>query len=301
MTDPAHARAAASEPIGDASWVNISDPASPVLDEIAAREGFHPLDIEDCRHRNQIAKVMEHEGYTFIVFKILTFDSKNLDLQFDDFDVFITAKGVVTVEELDGATIVQRAASRVQAAHAQKPWRIVHAIVDVAVDDYLPALDAISDLIDDLETTVLQKPSPAALHRALGLKRALIEFRRNATAMREVVNHLLRTAPKDRSIYLRDVYDHLVRIIDFIETYRDLVSGSLDIYLSSIANRTNDIVKVLTIYGTVALPLIVLTGFYGMNIDLPFQHSPHAFLIVSSAMILSTVGIIFYFWRRGWL
>jgi magnesium transporter len=139
------------------------------------------------------------------------------------------------------------------------------------------------------------------LQRALDLKRILIEFRRNATAMREVLNHMLRDAPRDRQVYLRDVYDHLVRIIDFIETYRDLVSGALDIYLSSIANRTNDIVKVLTIYGTLALPLIVITGFYGMNLDLPFQHTPHGLMLVAGLMITSTVGIMWYFRRKGWL
>ena len=119
--------------------------------------------------------------------------------------------------------------------------------------------------------------------------------------MREVLNHMLRDAPRDRLVYMRDVYDHLVRIIDFIETYRDLVSGCLDIYLSSVANRTNDIVKVLTIYGTIALPLIVITGFYGMNMDLPLQHSPHGLVLVVALMLGSTAGIMWYFRRRGWL
>jgi magnesium transporter len=155
--------------------------------------------------------------------------------------------------------------------------------------------------IDDLETVVLNDPTPQALHRALSLKRSLIEFRRNAAAMREVVNHLLRDAPREQVAYLRDVYDHLVRTIDLIETDRDLVSGALDIYLSSIANRTNEIVKVLTIYGTIALPWIVITGFYGMNLRLPFQESGHGLAIAVGLMITSAVGVVVYFWRRKWL
>src|SRR5207247_8671203 len=115
------------------------------------------------------------------------------------------------------------------------------------------------------------------------------------------VHHPPLTPPRNRYIYLRDVYDHLVRILDFIETYRDLIAGSLDIYLSSIANRTNEIVKVLTIYGTIALPLIVITGFYGMNLDLPLEHSTHGLVLVMGLMAASTAGIMVYFRRKGWL
>ena len=164
-------------------------------------------------------------------------------------------------------------------------------------------LDQIGTAIDDLESAVLERPTPETLQRAFGLKRILIEFRRNATAMREVLGHLLRTAPpgEERYLLLRDVYDHLVRVLDFIETYRDLVSGALDIYLSSVANRTNEIMKVLTIYGTIALPLIVITGFYGMNLHLPGQEATHAFGFVLALMTASTLAVIWFFRRRGWV
>src|SRR5262249_47256903 len=111
----------------------------------------------------------------------------------------------------------------------QTPWALTHALIDTAVDDYLPVLDRIGECIDRVEEAVLYDPCPEVLQRILGLKRILIEFRRNATSMREVLNHLLRATQsgEDRYLYLRDVYDHLVRVLDFIETYRDLVSGSL--------------------------------------------------------------------------
>lgn len=290
-------------PIPGTPWVNIKDPASAELDTIAAREGFHPLEVEDCRHRNQIAKIAEHEAYSFIVVKTIRFDARAVELHFDDLDIFVKPPQLVTVEEKGGGTIIDRAVQRIEKNHAQRPWRIVHAVLDVTVDDYLPVLDALGDLIDQLESDVLENASPSALQRALDLKRLLIEFRRNATAMREVLGHLLRSAPdrEDRYVYLRDVYDHLVRVLDFIETYRDLVSGTLDIYLSSIANRTNEIVKVLTIYGTIALPLIVITGFYGMNLGLPLQHSPYGPLFVVGLMSASTLAIIVYFRRKGWM
>ena len=288
-------------PLAEAPWLNLTDPNSPELDAIAARENFHPLDVEDCRHRNQTAKVSEDEHYVFIVIKTIRFDRATLELEFDDFDIFVKSTGVFTVQEKNGGTLVERTCQRLQRANAQRPWRIVHALLDVVVDDYLPVLDTVGDIIDELESAVLQDPSPKTLHRALHLKRVLIEFRRNATAMREVLNHLLRNAPRDRSVYLRDVYDHVVRVLDFIETYRDLVSGALDIYLSSIANRTNEIVKVLTIYGTIALPLIVITGFYGMNISLPLQQTPHGLALVLGIMAASTIVIVLLFRRKGWM
>ena len=288
----------------EASWVNVRDPASPGLDRVASEEGYHPLDVEDCRHRNQIAKVMPHERYTFIVIKTIRFDEAALDLEFDDFDLFISEKSLTTVQEDPECSVADRVATRLRDEKAPVgPWRVGHAILDAAVDEYLPVLDRLGEVIDSVESDVLEDPSPQVLQRILVLKRVLIEFRRNAAAMREVLNSLIRTTQPgdDRYLYLRDVYDHLVRVLDFIETYRDLVSGSLDIYLSAIANRTNEIVKVLTIWGTVALPLIVITGFYGMNLDLPFQHTAHGMALVVGLMSASTVGIILYFRRKGWI
>lgn len=294
----------AARPIPDAPWINFADPAAPGLDLVAAEMGFHPLEIEDCRHRDQIAKVMEHETYSFIVIKVIHFAEVECDLTFEDFDLFVTPERLITVQEHGRDTLVERVVRRMQVNPTRdRPWRLVHAILDEAVDEYLPVLDRIGSAIDILEADVLEDPSPKTLERAFGLRRVLIEFRRNATAMREVLNHLLRSAPpgEERYQFLRDVYDHIVRTLDFVETYRDLVSGALDIYLSSIANRTNEIVKVLTIYGTIALPLIVITGFYGMNVPLPFQETSHSLFFVVGAMIASTAGIVVYFKRRGWV
>lgn len=300
MGDPA----GFERPLSDAPWINLKDHSSPALDRVAEEERFHPLDIEDCRHRNQIAKVTPHEAYTFVVIKTIRSDEAGMDLEFDDFDLFITPKSLTTVEEASACMVADRVAVRLRSEPGPlPPWRIAHAILDTAVDDYLPVLDKLGDAIDAVEADVLVNPSPEVLQRILNLKRVLIEFRRNAAAMREVLNHLLRNSqPGDESyLYMRDVYDHLVRVLDFIETYRDLVSGALDIYLSAIANRTNEIVKVLTIWGTVALPLIVVTGFYGMNLHLPLQDTTHGTLLVAGLMTASTVGIVLYFRRKGWI
>jgi magnesium transporter len=142
------------------------------------------------------------------------------------------------------------------------------------------------------------------LGRIFKLKRNLIEFRRAAGGMREVVNALVRREGgllSDKfDPYLRDVYDHVVRTTEFIETYRDLLSGALDIYLSAVANRTNEVMKVLTIWGTIALPMVIITGFFGMNLPLPWQHSPYGTWYAVGLMSLTTVATLLYFKKKKW-
>jgi magnesium transporter len=131
-----------------------------------------------------------------------------------------------------------------------------------------------------------------------------VEFRRVASGMREVVNSLARREKgllgDDLDPYFRDVYDHIIRTVDLIETYRDLLSGALDIYLSAVANRTNEVMKVLTIWGTVALPLVIITGFFGMNLHLPWANSPHGTVYACGLMAISTISVLLYFKGKRW-
>jgi len=151
---------------------------------------------------------------------------------------------------------------------------------------------------------VLEQPDPETLARIFALKRKLIEFRRVAAGMREVVNALMRREKgllgDDLDPYFRDVYDHIIRTVDMIETYRDLLSGALDIYLSAVANRTNEVMKVLTIWGTVALPLVIITGFFGMNLKLPWANNAHGTDYAVALMAVSTISILVYFKIKRW-
>ena len=182
--------------------------------------------------------------------------------------------------------------------------KVFYYLLDELVDAYMPVLDDIAEETSDIEAEVLEKPDPPMLRRIFVLKRKLIEFRRIAGGMREVVNGIIRREHgimgDDLDPYFRDVYDHLVRTADLVETYRDLLTGSLDIYLSAVANRTNEVMKVLTIYGTVALPLVIITGFFGMNLKLPWMESPYGALYAIALMVLSTLGVLYYFKRKHW-
>ena len=334
--------------VPEVRWYHLADPSSPALDQLAAHFGIHPLQVEDCRHGRQTARVEEHERYTFVVIKVLgqargghqgkqpaaaPHASKaaaapgetspvhahpphskaapaTVRLNFEDFDIFLGRDFLLTVDEGE-CSFIPAVARRISVEPTlQTPDCIAHAIIDTAVDQYLPALDHLGDFINQLEDRVLRRPSPETLREIFRVKRTLLDFRRVATAMREAVNGLIRrydssnaaTRPRERElrIYYRDVYDHVVRIIDFVETYRDLLTGSLDIYLSAVANRTNEVMKILTIYGTVALPFLVFSGFYGMNIPLPLQESRYMPFLLALIMVVCALGIYAFFRRKHW-
>ncbi len=284
------------------AWFDVADPNSPQLDELARCFGFHELQVEDCRHRAQRAKTEEYESYLFVVLKPV--ESTNGELEFEDLDVFLGAGHIVTVHA-QAPLLLEKVRQRAEQAHVGRPDRLFYILLDTIVDQYLPVLDAMADDISEIETLVLRRPGPDLLADIFRLKRKLIEFRRVTGAMREVVNTLMRREGgligDDLDPYLRDVYDHLVRTSEFIETYRDLLTGALDIYLSAVANRTNEIMKVLTIWGTIALPLVIITGFFGMNLHLPWMNSLHGAAYAAGLMLLSTLIILLYFRLKRWM
>lgn len=286
--------------LSNLAWYDVADPASPELDELAQRFGLHPLQIEDCRHRPQRPKTEEHDHYIFAVLKHM---HNHGELAFDDIDVFLGPDFLITVRAGDSA-VLESVRARAEQEGVNRLDRLYYLIVDHIVDAYQPVLDKIADDISDIEDAVLDKPDPEMLAQIFMLKRKLVDFRRVAGGMREVVNDLIRREKgllgDDLDVYFRDVYDHIVRTVDMIETYRDLLSGSLDIYLSAVANRTNEVMKILTIWGTVALPLVIITGFFGMNLKLPWEDSYQGTFFVLGLMAFSTIAVLVYFKIKRW-
>jgi magnesium transporter len=281
-------------------WFDVADPLSPELDELARRFGLHELQIEDCRHRPQRPKTEEHDHYLFTVLKHM---HNHGELEFDDIDVFFGPDFLITVRSADSA-VFEGVRARAEQENLDRLDRLFYTIVDQVVDGYQPVLDKLADDIADIEDVVLDQPDPEMLARIFALKRKLVEFRRVAGGMREVVNDLIRREKgllgDDLDLYFRDVYDHIVRTVELIETYRDLLSGTLDIYLSAVANRTNEVMKILTIWGTVALPLVIITGFFGMNLKLPWEGSYAGTAFVLALMAVSTIAVLFYFKMKRW-
>lgn len=282
------------------AWFDIDDPASRELDELAQRYGLHELQIEDCRQRPQRPKAEEHDHYIFAVLKHIHNEG---ELRFDDVDLFLGPDFLISVRKAD-QRVLDGVRARAEQEGADRLDRLFYMIVDQIVDGYQPVLDKFAEEISDIEDVVLDCPDPETLGRIFTLKRKLVDFRRVAGGMREVINSLARREKgvlgDDLDPYFRDVYDHVVRAVDMIETYRDLLSGALDIYLSAVANRTNEVMKVLTIWGTVALPLVIITGFFGMNLKLPWSSDPHGTRYAVILMGVSTVAILAYFKKKRW-
>jgi magnesium transporter len=277
------------------TWHDIADPNDPELDRLAAEYHIHPLHVEDCRHRGQRGKVEEAPGYEFVVLKPVQM-SPDLELTFHDLDVFIGDDWVITVREGDPRTS-GNLLQPIHAAASLGPAQVLYRIFDATVDSYLPVTDRIDDLIDELEELVLADPEPDVLSRIFRTRKMLIELRRILVNTRDVAAHLYRTEhsliPRDLIPFLRDVYDHVARNLDLVETQRDLLAGSMDVYLSSVANKTNQVMKVLTVLGTIALPVLVISGYFGMNLKgLPLSESGYGTLIVSGLMIVTTLLLL---------
>lgn len=277
-------------------WHEIRDPQDPELDRLAERYRLHPLHVEDCRHRGQNAKVEESRGYLFAVLKTVSI-APDGSLLAGDLDVFLGRDYLITVEEEDcppARRVIEQVRGGASGLRADQAF---YRITDGMVDSYLPVLDHFSEVIDELEDQVLDRPTPEALARIFDSKRSLILLRRLLVNSRDAAGQLQRSETelihREMWPFLRDVYDHVSRHLDLVEMQRDLLSGSLDIYLSSVANRTNQVMKVLTVLGTIALPALVISGIYGMNLKgLPWADSPHGTALVSGVMAATTVVLL---------
>ena len=287
-------------------WHNIVDPASAELDRLAQRYNLHPLHIEDCRQRNQRAKIEEGQGYLFTVLKPVRIDKEeNFDAV--DLDLFLGPDYLITVLETDCPELRDLIDRVKQTMTAEtRADRIYYRIVDEVVDSYLPLLDRLNDGIDELEDRALEAPTPELLQSIFATKRTLIFLRSVLVNTRDLAAQLQRIEfpgiGHDLGPYFRDVYDHVARNLDMIEIMRDLLNGTLDVYLSSVANRTNQVMKVLTVLGTIALPALVVSGLYGMNVKgLPGAESPYGLGIAIAAMALMTATLLWILKRFDWL
>jgi magnesium transporter len=287
-------------------WYHVEEPESPVLDRLAQEFGFHELEIEDCRHLRHTAKLEEYENHIFLIANTLHFVPETLGVWFGELDIFLGQDFVVTVHA--GPTrSVREVLPRVQAiAKLQRPDRVVYALLDSMVDRYLPVLDEIGDRICKIEDEISASTSAKTLEDIFALRRGLTEFRRVLSSMREMVNALMRhRAPyyrADMAAYWRDLYDHIVRATSEIEAQRELLASVLEVYLTSVANRTNEVMKILTVWATVSLPLVVITGYFGMNFDhLPLLQSKTGVLITTVGMIALPAVLLIWFRKRGWI
>ncbi|MGA7952439.1 MAG: magnesium/cobalt transporter CorA [Gloeobacterales cyanobacterium] len=294
-----------TEIVGGVCWTDFDNPQDPEFDEMARSLNFHPLALEDCHNDIQLAKIDDYGAYLFIIFNPLHLDPTSMDLQIQEVEVFLGKDYLVSVHDQPCASIEQaiRDAARFS---IKSSGRLFHALIDNTVDQYLPVLDAIGEQIDVLEDQAYEGPSAKFLEDVFTLKRSLITFRRAVGFQREMLNTLLRydneLIPRDIQPYLRDVYDHVLRAQEMVESYRDLLTGILDIYLTSLSNRTNDVAKLLALIGTLFVVPTLISGVFGMNVPLPYglNDNPQAFWWVIGGTVVITGSMLSWFKYRGW-
>lgn len=293
-------------------WYELSSPDDPKLQELADRFGFHPLHLEDARSDDERIKVEQTPTYTFAVLKPvrLATPGSSAAISFSTIDIFAgKADGetfFITVSDPDCRNSREALERARKSGADEMPARLLYLILDTIVDLYFPAIDAFDDQIDDLEDRVVARPEPVVLQGVFTIKRQLVDLRRVLVGTRDATLHLQRDPGSiidaEHQPFVRDIYDHLVRLLDSVETQRDLVNNSLDIYLSSVANRTNEVMKVLTVLSTGVLPVLAISSIYGMNVKgLPFEDSPHGALYAALIAAASTVVLLLFLRSRRWL
>ena len=287
------------------SWYALDNPDSPELDELAQRFHLHPLHVEDCRSHGERVKAEETPDYLFVILRSVE-RLKSARIEFKKVSIFVGRDFCITVAD-SSCPGIRNALERARRKEPnQHPSRILYIVFDTLIDSYASVLDWFAEEIDRLEDGVLNCPEPRILQEIFEKKRSLIQMRRVLGNTRDVCLHLQRDGEPliepDLWPFFRDVYDHVARNLDTVETLRDQVTNTLDVYLSSVANRTNEVMKVLTILSTIALPSLVISGIYGMNLKwIPFANSPYAPLVVFGAMIIATLGLLLLLRKFRWI
>ncbi|MGC8915379.1 MAG: magnesium/cobalt transporter CorA [Thermoanaerobaculum sp.] len=288
------------------AWLRILGLDSNAVRELGERAGVHPLVLEDALNAGQRPKAEEHEGFLFLVVDVPSFAGGKLDEVQVSFLLFPNL--VVSIEERPNAffTGVERRLAAGQGRLFDLGCDyLLYALLDAAVDHYFPVLESIGENLENLEERLLAQHDQVlpTLHQ---LRRDLLRLRRSLWPLRDAVGSLLRDdSPKVSAavrVFLRDVQDHTLYLLDIVETYREMAASLLDLYLSAVAQRSNEVMKVLTVIGTIFLPLTFLVGVYGMN----FQHMPElawpwAYPALWVFMVILALGMLRAFRRRGWL
>ena len=292
------------------TWINIDGLHDiEIIEKIGKHFGLHPLLLEDILNTEQRPKMEDHEDYLFIVLKMLYYDEEKHDITAEQVSIILGSNFVISFQEREGDVFkfirerIRNGKGRIRKVGSDY---LAYALVDAIVDNYFIILEKLGEKIEEMEEELVTNPTPETLQTIHHLKRGMIFLRKSVWPLREVISALERGEPtlihESTGIYLRDLYDHTIQVIDSIETFRDMVSGMLDIYLSSVSNKMNEVMKVLTIIATIFIPLTFIAGIYGMN----FQYMPElgwrwgypaVWFVIGTILIVMVV----YFRRKRWL
>jgi magnesium transporter len=291
------------------TWINIEGISQlSLMQQIGDCFGIHPLVLEDIVNTEQRPKTEEYEKYLFVVLRGLTPTTEGI--AGEQFSLLIGENWVVSFQEGLGddqfKSVRERLKNEQGGLRSNGADYLGYTLLDLIIDNYFPVLENLADRIEDLEDRLMNSPTPETLADIYHLKRELLLFHKAIWPLREVINSLIRhespLVQKSTFLYLRDLYDHTIQVIETVETLRDMLSGMLDIYLSSASNRMNAIMKVLTIIATIFMPLTFIAGLYGMN----FKYMPElewhlGYPVVLALMAGVTIGMLIFFRKKKWI
>ena len=292
------------------TWINIDGLHDiELVEKIGKHYEIHPLVLEDIVNTTQRPKFENMDTYLFIVLKMLTYNDEQGTVQSEQVSIILSRGVVISFQECVGDVFenirdrLRTAKGRIRNMGADY---LMYTLLDAVVDNYFTVLEKLGERIEGLEERLVSNPTEQMLHRIHILKRELISLRKSVWPLREVISSLERSESglikKVTGVYLRDVYDHTIQVIDTLESFRDMASGVLDIYLSSISNRMNAVMKVLTIIATMFIPLTFIAGIYGMNFKyMPEMEWKWGYLTVWMVMIAVVIIMLTYFRKKKWL
>ncbi|MBD2529738.1 magnesium/cobalt transporter CorA [Nostoc flagelliforme FACHB-838] len=299
------------------SWVDVQGLGSQeILQRLGQVFELHPLVLEDIVNVPERPKTEDYEDQLLFIARMVVPKERICGFHSEQVSLILGKNYLLTVQEEPENDCFETVRSRIEKSKGiirkQGADYLAYAVLDAIIDGFFPVLELYGERIEELEEEVIVKPTPQTLQNIYQIRRELLQLRRAIWPQRDAINSLIRDAPdlisEEVRIYLRDCYDHTVQVMDMVETYRELASGLMDVYLSAVSNKMNEIMKVLTIVSTIFIPLTFIAGIYGMNFNtekspynMPELNSYWGYPLCWAVMLAIAVGLLFFFWRRGWL
>ena len=279
-----------------------------VIESIGKTFNLHSLVLEDIAHADQRSKVDEFENYIYVAAQMITYDSEKHQINTEQLSIILAGNTLISFQEQPGDIfdgIRERIHKNLGKIRRSGPDYLLYTLLDTIVDHYFTVLEKIGDDLDNFEFRLLEGKENVNINELHSLKRELIDLRKAIWPTRELVSTLTKSSVIQSNsatvLFFRDVYDHCVRAIETLESYREMSSGLLDMYQSIMSNRMNNVMKTLTIISTIFIPLTFIVGVYGMNfIHMPELDNPYAYPTVWAVMILITIAMVIYFKKKGW-
>jgi magnesium transporter len=295
----------------DISWINIDGVHNiEIIKTLGEQFNLHPLLLEDVLDTQIRPKIEFFDHYVFIVLKMLRYNKTTLEVEAEQVSMVMGDTYVISLQEDREGDVFDPIRNRLESAGGRTRRSdadfLFYSLIDTVVDNYFLVLEKIGERVEALEDEITNEPTDDTLKKLYKLKQELIFIRKSVWPLREVISSLEREETplirKETRKYIRDAYDHTIQVIDTTESYRDSMGSLLDIYLSSISNRTNDVVKVLTIISTIFMPLTFIAGVYGMNFDyMPELRWKYSYFVVLGLMLLSALAMLMWFRRKKWI